>query len=390
VSGIQVPDAALQSCRNIPTSLLLLVGKAPTAIPNVLYAESIHEKTIDNLDDGVWYFHVQQRNEFGWGAVSHFRFQIDTTPPENVSMEITKGASREDPWPLAIIHHGDATSGMLGYCEIKINDGEWLQSSYLSDDGLIEPHVFRVPPITPGSHTIIVRVSDKAGNKAIVSGEFSIEPLETPTVTDYSKNPTRGDMLELQGTTKYPNSSVTVLVQKEKEEPVSESTQADDKGNFVFVAKDRLDDGIYTIRVEVVNKHGARSDPTGPIIIAVKRPPFIVFGTGIVTILAVIIPLIALLFMLVVVVWYGWHRFTMIKKKIKKETYEAEDALRKAFDLLREETYTHIEKLEKVGRRRNLTKEEEHILEKFKKNLDDAERYIAKEIKDIEKEIGGL
>ena len=40
--------------------------------------------------------------------------------------------------------------------------------------------------------------------------------------------------------------------------------------------------------------------------------------------------------------------------------------------------------LEKTNKKRQLTKEEQKILKQLKKNLTDTEKFIAKEIKDVE------
>ena len=72
---------------------------------------------------------------------------------------------------------------------------------------------------------------------------------------------------------------------------------------------------------------------------------------------------------------------------MKKEVREAEKVLHHAFDLLKEAIREQIKMLEKTKTKRQLTEEEERIIERLKKDLDDAEKSVRKEIEDIEKEV---
>lgn len=49
--------------------------------PSVVYSPAISKKTIENLEDGVWYFHIKYQNEAGWGKASHKKIQIDNSVP---------------------------------------------------------------------------------------------------------------------------------------------------------------------------------------------------------------------------------------------------------------------------------------------------------------------
>jgi len=82
--------------------------------------------------------------------------------------------------------------------------------------------------------------------------------------------------------------------------------------------------------------------------------------------------------------WYAWYKFFIIGKKLKKEVEEAEDALHKAFDLLKESVAEQIKTIEKVKHKRELTEEEDKINKQLKRDLEDAEKYIRKEIQDID------
>ena len=98
-------------------------------------------------------------------------------------------------------------------------------------------------------------------------------------------------------------------------------------------------------------------------------------------------PIVSLVILLLFIAWYGLYKFSRFRKKIKKEVREAESALHKAFDLLKEDIRKQVKMLEKTSTKRELTEEEDKILKQFKGHLDDAEKFIRKEIEDIEKEV---
>jgi hypothetical protein len=80
-------------------------------------------------------------------------------------------------------------------------------------------------------------------------------------------------------------------------------------------------------------------------------------------------------------IWYIFYKVFYIKNKLKKEVYEAESALHKAFNVLKESEQEQIQILEKT---KSIT-EKEKIKRQFKKDLDDAEKYVEKEIESVEK-----
>lgn len=90
---------------------------------------------------------------------------------------------------------------------------------------------------------------------------------------------------------------------------------------------------------------------------------------------------------LLAVLGWRWYRSFLFKNYLLQEVRGAEGALHKAFDLLKEDIEEQIEMLEKAKTVRELTREEKKIVKQLKENLDTAEKYIKKEIQDIEREI---
>lgn len=365
------------------TAVRLLVGKIPQAVPTVYYSPAVSSKELSDLADGIWYFHVRLRNSVGWGGVSHFRFQIDTEKPTRFEISEVERKDLTDPKAKFIFDAKDDTSGIDHY-EIQIDNGS---PQVWQDDG---SHRYETPVLEPGKHTLIAKAVDKAGNTLANSAEFIIEPLEAPTIIEWPRELQSGDQLIIKGASKYPNEQIVVWLQKEGKDAVSQSTKSDGKGNFVFVADEKLSDGAYKIWAKVVDERGAQSNSSDTVTIAVGRPAFLKLGSWAVSLLAVVIPLVALIFVLLFVIWYGWHKFASFRKKLKnlrKEVREAESALHKAFDILKEDIRDQVKLLEKTKTRRQLTEEEEKIIKQLRKDLDDAEKFVRKEIENIEKEV---
>lgn len=152
------------------------------------------------------------------------------------------------------------------------------------------------------------------------------------------------------------------------------------------MADEKLSDGAYKLWATVVDERDAQSKPSDTVTIAVGRPAFLKLGSWAVSLLAVVVPLVALIFILLFIIWYGWHKFASFRKKLKnlrKEVREAESALHKAFDILKEDIRDQVKLLEKTRTKRQLTEEEEKIIKQLRKNLDDTEKFVRKEIEEL-------
>lgn len=371
---------------NVPkdiTAVRLLAGRIPNAIPTITYTSPIDSKDVSDLADGIWYFSARLKNSAGWGAVSHFRFQIDTEKPSRFELMEIPRKDLTDPKAKFIFDAEDDTSGIDHY-EIQI-DNESQQA--WQDDG---SHRYETPVLGPGKYTLLAKAVDKAGNSLANSVEFVIETLEAPVITDWPRELQSGEQLIIKGTSKYSHAQIVVWLQREGKDAKSQNTKSDEKGNFVFVADEKLSDGAYKLWAKVVDERGAQSKPSDAVTIAVGRPAFLTVSSWAVSLLAVVVPLVVLIFALLFIIWYGWHKFGSFRKKlgkIRKEIHEAESALHKAFDSLKDDIREQVKILEKTRTKRQLTEEEEKIIKQLKKDLDDAEKFVRKEIEDIKKEI---
>lgn len=351
----------------------LLIGNQPQVTPTVGYSPAISSKEIKDLDDGAWYFHVRLGNQSGWGSVSHFRVQIDTKDPEYFNLKNISEDDSTSPFRRFELDALDTGSGIDHY-SIQIDAGEAIN---------FKDKIYKTPILAPGKHTIIAKAFDGAGNYLIASEEFTIDPIDTPTITDYPKELTNNDKLIINGTS-YPEAKVIVSLQYEAMEAQSYQVKADQSGNFIFVLEERLKDGVYKLKVQAEDDRGAISDETEEFKILVEPTKLVAWGTITVGVLSVIIPIIALIFLLIFVIWFAWLRFKSIHHRVMRETNEAEQILHKEFLLLKRKITKRVKDSSRGG---VMTAKDKQALELLKQEFNDSEDRIMKEIRDIKKEM---
>ncbi len=352
-----------------------LIGKSSSGIPTVSYAPAISKKKIDALPDDTYYFSLQVRTAAGWSAISRHRVNIDTTPPKPFSITFPHGNKGFEPQPVIHFSTIDGESGISHY---NVNIGDDAKPKKIAPLALSNPYV--LPSQYPGTYTLLVTAVDHAGNTQSASTEFTIEGIDTPTITHYPDKVGSGDIVKIRGTT-YPNSDVLVYIREGNMLISEESTKSNAVGDFTLVVAKRLGAGTYTLTARVTNDRGAQSNETSPLTISVQSK----FISGLIdVVLEYLSALILALLTLGGIALVGmrlWFKIPSTIRRMRHEAQEAEKVSEKAFHLLRKDIETHIERLKTV--KRKLTAEEVAFLEQFEKDLTDAGDIITKEIQDI-------
>lgn len=360
------------------TAVRLLYDHRTSTIPTITYDPPITKKEISEVSDGIYYFHARAKNDEGWGATSHFKFQIDTQKPEYFTISEIRRFDSVIPRVKFNFDAKDTLSGIDHY-EIRIDNGE---SQIWQDDGT---HIFETQPIDPGSHALLVKAVDRAGNFLESSVNFLVAPLESVIITDYPKQLRTGDEITIK--TKGPENINTVLfLQKEGDDTVQYNTQSNTNGISLFTINDELSEGSYEAWAQVIDSREAKSSPSERVSFIIKQPAFLKIGSMAISLLAVVIPVVALIFLLIFVSFWLWHKLSLFRRRLKKEVREAETALRDSFVLLKDNIREYMKLLEKAKNKRQLTGEEDKILRKFSQDLRSAEKSVMKEIKDISKQ----
>lgn len=366
---------------NVPegvTAVRLLADHYPASLPTVIYSPSISKKQLSNTADGVWYLHVQFRNQNGWVATAHFRFNIDTTKPDAFTIAQRPPTDPTDPTARFSFAAHDKMSG-IAYYEIQL-DGTPLPAWH--DPG---SHVYETPVLTPGKHVLIASALDAAGNAAAASATFTIDSIAVPTITEYPKALSGGEPLIVRGRA-LPNQHVIIWLQQAREQAASSTLPVDEHGAFSYVAREPLVDGMYALWAETLDDRGARSTPTEKLAFTVAPSAFSLLGTRIISILTVLIVIVALVSLMVLLALHGIRRARRLRSRLREELADSSSAIHRAFDTLREDVRQQVRLLERTKSRRTLTQEEDAVVRRLSADLDRAEKGIQKEVaKEIEK-----
>ena len=362
------------------TAVQTLVGSRPKSKPIVLYKPPISLKLIEDMPDGVWYFHLRFRDASGWGETAHFKFNIDTKKPESFEIREVQRKDYTNPRVKFIFDAEDETSGIDHY-EVNI-DGK--DQGIWEDDG---SYTYVTNILEPGSHTLIAKAIDGAGNGRSNSIEFVIEPLSAPIIEEYPRELETGETLIVSGDAIYKNVQVSILLQRGKDEPKIYETLSGDDGLFTFTLEEKLKSGTYTLWATVTDDRGAKSDASEKVSIKITKASLLTIGSLAISVLAVIVPLIVLTIFLIFLLWYGWHKFSTFRDRMRRKIRHTESTIHKAFQLLRDDIKEHVKVLKKAKTIRLLTKDEHKMMERLEKSLDEAELILQKEVENIEKEV---
>ena len=104
--------------------------------------------------------------------------------------------------------------------------------------------------------------------------------------------------------------------------------------------------------------------------------------------LSIIIPIIALIFLLIHTTKRGVDSVQKLRGVVRKDLHNIDRLVEKSFDILKEDISESIDILERARVKRKLTAEENAITHRLRQNLVDAEKIIHREVVSAEKDIG--
>lgn len=200
---------------------------------------------------------------------------------------------------------------------------------------------------------------------------------------NYPKRIRIGETLEIEGKS-LPEVSVIIFIQKEEKVLILEEVKADSQGYWKFVYEKALVQGRYSFWAQAKDGREALSYSTQKYFFEIGLPPFLKLGKITIEYLTTVVTLLILIVATVVIISYAWYRILLWRKKLKTETTEAEKALRKAFSFLRKRINEQIRTFDS---RPGLSGKEKRIRDNLEDSLKIAKEIVAKEIKDIEKEL---
>ena len=359
------------------TEVRTLLDGSPSSIPTRVYENPISTITLEDLDEGEQYFHLQFRNEDGWGRVSHYRLAVDTEKPTKFDIALAEDADGANPAQVLILSAEDATSDISRYV-VKIDNNEPYEFVDEEGNGRLV-----LPELAPGYHSVIIEAFDEAGNGLISSFSFTIESFDKPVFTEYPSEINEEVIPVFRGLTRA-NAAVEVTIQKIGAEPVVYSVTADDSGVFTVIPSGTFSLGVYELTARATDTFGAQSEPSDTIKIAVQQPGYIQIGSLLVNVLSVIIPLIAMTVLLVEASWFMLLYLRRFRSKVRVESGEVVTIVFKEFASLRAVLAEKQQALSDSRKTKKLTKAEESTFAALNEALQAAESNIQKEALDVE------
>ncbi len=333
-------------------------------------------KSYENIEDGIWYFHLRVKNNDGWSKTSHFKVQIDASPPNDFEIRIDNGDDKTNPSPSLYFDAVDDFSGISHY-DIGIDD------NHISSVTPTEINPFIMPLQSPGLYKVTVTAVDRSGNRKDSTIVVDIKSIQIPEITVYPPVYNAGkEIMYIEGKL-FPNAIVILDFKKDNKIVKTWEIISDKDGHWIFSTEELFKEGTYKLSARAKDERGAISDSSqekeikivlsgvmiGPLLITFWQLAFILL-------LAIIIFIILLLILL--------YRRREENKAINKEVKEAKLSLRKAFKELRKDLE---KKIEYFDSKPGLSVKERKIRDSVFETLKNSEKTVEKEIKDIEKEI---
>jgi hypothetical protein len=365
------------------TAIRTLLDSNATAVPTKVYDTPIAGITINDLDEGVQYFHIQFKNKDGWGKVAHYRLATDSLKPTLFEVALKEGSDLSNPTQTLSVKAEDATSKVRRF--LMQVDGA-APYEYVDVQG---SSTIQLQPLSPGYHTVVIEAFDEAGNSIINSLSFEILSFDKPRFTEYPKEINEDVIPVIKGTTR-PNAKVVVSISQlgigvsAAYAVKTQEVQSDASGEFIFIPDGRLSLGVYELTAVAIDQYGAQSGVSDPVRIAVQQPGYLKIGSMVVSFLSVLIPLVALAALLVGLIWYFYLRFRVLRKKVSKEAKEAEQMLLGEFGNIRLELLHQKAELESSRKTKKLTKAEADLFSTLESALEKSQRKLEKEIGDVE------
>lgn len=345
-----------------------------TSVPSKVYDPPVNNRSFTADTDGVMYMAVQFRNASGWGAITRYKFQIDTQAPEALKATFPDGSVTTNQTPAVLVLAEDALSGLRAIT-MSIDNGQPVEFP------LDSSNLYRLPKQNSGNHTVVINAVDNAGNISTVSLDYTIQAINPPVITEYTKKVDFDNKFKVVGAT-YPQSTVEVTLTDRDGVVSTSKVSSNETGVFTLLWDQKLDSGVYEMRARVLDGRGSISEYSENRVIIVERMVLVRFGIFVMNWLSVILIIIIATLMVCGTLWYALVQFARFRRRVRRNLAEVENTLHVNVKALRSDTEEFHDVLVKAERKRELTREENAILKKFKKRLQITEKEIEQKLED--------
>ncbi len=365
------------------TAMRTLLNGNAVSVPTKVYDSPVSSITLGDLAEGTQYFHLQFKNEDGWGKVAHYKLATDTQKPTSFIVTLKEGTDVSNPEQTLSLAVVDASSKVNRF-RIQVDATESYE--FIDTKG---SSTVTLRKVDPGHHTVIIEAFDDAGNSIVSSFSFDITSFEKPRFTEFPHEINEQVIPVIKGLTK-PRAKVEVSLTKlglgvsQAQAVIVKEVTAGDSGEFVYIPDGKLTLGVYELTAFATDEYGAQSEVSDPITVAVQQPGYLKIGSMVVSFLSVLIPLLALSALLALLVWFGFMRMRSLKKGVSREAKEAHKMLGVEFANLRDVIASEREALLGSRKTKKLTKAEDDLLRALDEAMVSSEKRVQKEIVDVE------
>ncbi len=360
-------------------SIRTLLDKNQNSIPSRVYETPIQTITLEDLEEGVSYFHIQYKNADGWGKVGRYRIGVDTIDPVGFAATLSSTSDPANPeQALAVSFSSEEKGSPITRYRVSINGAEPLE--ILDED---ESRLLTLPALPPGYYTLAIEAIDAAGNTAMDTIAVSVEAFEAPIFTEYPSELGADVIPVIRGETRS-GAEVTITLTHNNGSPQTSIVQADESGVFTFIPESTFAEGVYRLSATAKDTYGAQSEPSPEIRIAVQKPGYLRLGNWLVSALSVIIPLGALVVLLITSFLWSLRGVRKLRGKVAFESHEALDILDREFDLLLKKVDSERESLAAQKRTKKLSPDEAVVFETLTHEISSMRQRVTKEVRDVE------
>ena len=349
----------------------------PNGLPHVSYTPAIVKKELTKLPDGVSYFHLRYLTASGWSPVATYRLQIDTVPPTNLVVN-----TLTDVYGQIIVHmHADDSLSGIGHYSMLVDHGT---SAIVLSDPTTGAATTTLPALSGTGHTISVQAFDRAGNMIQTMQALNPSNPSAIKITDYPSSIKVGGTIAIAGQASYPNATVSVSLTTDSKTIATRTVQADANGVFHFESDAISTPGIAVVWADLQNQQGDTIASSEKESITIRQPILIQIGSFSTELLSVLVPLIALLFLLVGLIYLGWHKFFRMRARLRRDLEQAKVRVHEAMNTLSKEAGAELAAIEKSAKIRGLTPAEERAADDLRATIARIDAYVAKLMQKIE------
>ena len=339
------------------TAVKTLYSDKETDVPTKVYDPAISNRSFTADADGIMYMIVQFKTSAGWSGITRYKFQIDTAPPESLKASFPDGVVTTNQTPAISVFAEDKLSGM-GKVTMSVDNAPPIE--YTADP----TNLYRLPKQSSGNHTVVINAIDNAGNISTVSLDYTIQTITPPVITEYTKKVDFNTTFKIVGQT-YPNSTVEVAL-TDRDGVVSTSrVQSNESGVFTLLWNKNIESGVYEMRARVLDGRNSVSDYTETRVIIVEKMLLLRIGIFVMNWLSVVLIVLIAALAISMTLWYSVVQFARFRRRVRRNLSEVENTLRVNVQALRRDTEEFHDILVKAERKRELTKEEQAILNFF-------------------------